>query len=89
MPNICKYKKKSINFYLLKTKIINKSTNLLLNKGKSNNKQGNESMALFEEQKAIIESDYTVKMKERVECLLMVYKKMLFQHYMKKQKTII
>ena len=73
MPDICKFKrKKSMNFYLLKTRIINKSTNLKLNKEKSNDKMGNEAVALFEEQKVAIEEEYTVKMKERVECLLMV-----------------
>ncbi len=74
MPEICQYKrkKKSVNFYLLKTKIINKSKIFNLNKDNCNDKQGNEAEALFEEQKAAIETEYTIKMKERVECLLMV-----------------
>jgi adenylate cyclase 10 len=73
LPDMSKYKKKkSISFYLLKTKIINKSINNYLNNEKSNEKPGNEAEALIEEQKTAIENECTVKMKERVETLFMV-----------------
>ena len=73
MPNNNYYKrKKSLGFYLMKTKIINKKINEKNNNEKSNERSGNDGIALIEEQKNAIEGEYSVKIKERVECLYTV-----------------
>ena len=73
MPEISRYrKKKTLGFFFLKTKIINKSYNAKDTKEKSNEKFGIEGAGLFEEQKTAIETEYSVKIKERVECLYTV-----------------
>ena len=71
MPDLNSFKrKKSLRFYFMKTKIINKLFNNKENKEKSN--EGNDGVGIFEEQKTAIEAEYAVKIKERVECLYTV-----------------
>ena len=73
MPEISRYrKKKTLGFYFMKTKIINKCFNDKDKKEKSNEKFGNDGVGLIEEQKTAIETEYSVKIKERVEYLYTV-----------------
>ena len=73
MPDLSYFKRKKIqNFYLMKTKIINKSKKDKEKNEKTNEKQGNDGVALLEEQKTAIENECTIKLKERTECLLTV-----------------
>ena len=72
MPKFCKKRKKSLNFYLMTTQIVNKFMKLKNNKDKSNeNKE--EKFDLLDEQKTMIENEYTVKLKESTECLITVF----------------
>ena len=64
------HKKKSLKFYFMKTKIISKIMTNKISKEKSN--EGNEGVGLFEEQKAALEAEYSVIIKERIECLYTV-----------------
>ena len=73
MPDITNYnykKKKSLKFYFMKTKIIDKLATDKDNKEKAN--EGNDGVGLFEEQKKAVEAECSVVLKERVECLYTV-----------------
>ena len=65
-------RKKSLNFYLMTTQIVNKFLKLKKNKDKEKNKINLNSMDLLDEQKTLIENECLAKLKERFECLLAV-----------------
>ena len=65
-------RKKSLNFYLMTTQIVNKFLKLKNNKDKSKDKKDSESIDLLDEQRTIKENEYSAKLKERAECLLTV-----------------
>ena len=72
MPDKCVNKrKKSLNFYLMTTQIVNKFLKLKNNKDKSKDKKV-ERNDLLDEQKALIDNESSVKLKEQFECLLTV-----------------
>ena len=64
-------RKKSLNFYLMTTQIVNKFLKLKNTKDKSKDKR-TEKIDLIDEQKTLIENECSVKLKERAECLLTV-----------------
>ena len=65
-------RKKSLNFYLMTTQIVNKFLKLKNNKDKLKSNKELDSMDLLDEQKALIENEHSAKLKERIECLLTV-----------------
>ena len=64
-------RKKSLNFYLMTTQIVNKFLKLK-NKDKFKDNKNTEAVDLLDEHKNIIENECSVKLKERSECLLTV-----------------
>ena len=64
-------RKKSLNFYLMTTQIVNKFLKLK-NKDKLKDNKNSEAVDLLDEHKNIIENECSVKLKERSECLLTV-----------------
>ena len=65
-------RKKSLNFYLMTTQIVNKYLKVKKNKDKINNDKEGEFLDLLDEQKTPRENEFSFKLKERVECLLTV-----------------
>ena len=65
-------RKKSLNFYLMTTKIVNKFLKLKKNKDKLKDNKDLDSMDLLDEKKTLIENECLIKLKERAECLLTV-----------------
>ena len=66
-------RKKSINFYLMTTQIVNKYIKMKKNKDKLNNDNEGEIMDLLDEQKTQRENEFSFKLKDRAECLLTVF----------------
>ena len=65
-------RKKSLNFYLMTTQIVNKFLKLKKNKDKLKDNKDLESLDLLDEHKTLIENECSTKLKERAECLLTV-----------------
>ena len=65
-------RKKSLNFYLMTTQIVNKFLKFKKNKDKLKDNKDLESLDLLDEHKTLIENECSTKLKERAECLLTV-----------------
>ena len=73
MPDRCiSRRKKSLNFYLMNTQIISKFLKIKNNKNKIKDKRDSDSMDLIDEVQTLKENEYSVKLKERAECLFTV-----------------
>ena len=65
-------RKKSLNFYLMTTQIVNKYLKMKKNKDKLNNDNEGEIMDLLDEQITLRENEFSFKLKDRAEFLLTV-----------------
>ena len=65
-------RKKSLNFYLMTTQVVDKFIKLKKNKDKLNCNNESEKINLLDEQKTQIESEFSSKLKDRAEFLLTV-----------------
>ena len=65
-------RKKSLNFYLMTTQVVDKFNKLKKNKDKLNFNNEQEKYNLLDEQKAQIENEFSSKLKDRAEFLLTV-----------------